>query len=84
MYRTGGSNRFRNKRAYINRIDANKKNAGMKKQSNSSIIGVTRNHWFPIKSRWNHNNDDNCPRDVAAKKNRKMVEKCSVIVQYSI
>ena len=25
MYRTGGSNRFRNKRAYINRIDANKK-----------------------------------------------------------
>ena len=68
MYRTGGSNRFRNKRAYINRIDANKKNAGMKKQSNSSIIGVTRNHWFPIKSRWNHDNDDNCPRDVAAAK----------------
>ena len=46
----------------------NKKNAGMKKQSNSSIIGVTRNHWFPIKSRWNHDNDDNCPRDVAAAK----------------
>ena len=68
MYRTGGSNRFRNKRAYINRIDANKKNAGMKKQSNSSIIGVTRNHWFPIKSRWNHENDDNCPRHVAAAK----------------
>ena len=68
MYRTGGSNRFRNKRAYINHIDANKKNAGMKKQSNSSIIGITRNHWFPIKSRWNHDHHDNCPRDVAAAK----------------
>ena len=68
MYRTGGSNRFRNKRAYINRIDANKKNAGMKKQSNSSIIGVTRNHWFPIKSRWNHNDKDNCPHDMPAAK----------------
>tara|TARA_B100000963_G_scaffold354205_1_gene370256 strand:- start:1011 stop:2834 length:1824 start_codon:yes stop_codon:yes gene_type:complete len=68
MYRTGGSNRFRKKRAYINHIDANKKNAGMKKQSNSSIIGVTRTHWFPIKSRWNHDDKDNCPRDVSAAK----------------
>ena len=68
MYRTGGSNRFRNKRAYINHIDANKKNAGMKKQSNSSIIGITRNHWFPIKSRWTHYHHDNCPQDVVAAK----------------
>ena len=68
MYRTGGSNRFRKKRAHINHIDANKKNAGMKKQSNSSIVGVTRNHWFPIKSRWNHDHKDNCPHDVPAAK----------------
>jgi len=66
MYRTGGSNRFRNKRAYINHIDANKKNAGMKKQSNNSRIGITGNHWFPIQRRWNHNHHDNCPQDVVA------------------
>ena len=75
MYRTGGSNRFRNKRAYINHIDANKKNAGMKKQSNNSIIGITRNHWFPIQSRWVHDHKDNCPKDeVAAEKIKKWWE----------
>ena len=80
MYRTGGSNRFRNKRAYINHIDANKKNAGMKKQSNNSIIGITRNHWFPIKSRWVHNHHDNCPRDeVAAEKIKNWWETVSLL-----
>ena len=75
MYRTGGSNRFRNKRAYINHIDANKKNAGMKKQSNNSIIGITRNHWFPIQSRWVHDHKDNCPKDeIAAEKIKKWWE----------
>ena len=49
-------------------IDANKKNTGMKKQSNSSLVGVARNHWFPIKSRWNHDHKDNCPHDVPATK----------------
>jgi len=71
MYRTGGSNRFRNKRAYVNHIDANPKNAGNKKQTNNSLVGITRNKQI-IKRRWNHNSYDNCPQyGFASKKIKK-------------
>ena len=64
MYRTGGSTRFSNKRSYINRIDGHKDNAGTKKQGNSSLVGITRNLWFNIKSRCHHNSYNNIPNKI--------------------
>lgn len=59
MYRTGGSKRFNNKRAYVNHIDGNIQNAGAKKQSNSSCVGQTANHCFSVRKRWHHKPTDN-------------------------